>query len=67
MDTYQAVMLAEHVERERQEQAHLDAKRWYLNIQPVADSNLRESLAGSLIALARWLSPQHTALTAQRQ
>ena len=67
MDINQGVMLAECVERERQERIQLAAERWYLNVQPTQQPTLREALAGTLIALARRIAPQHAALSVQHR
>jgi hypothetical protein len=65
MEGYQGIVMAECVVRERRVRAEQAAERWHLGGQGGQGATLRESVAGALIGLARWLAPGHAALTTQ--
>ena len=67
MESYQSIIMAECVAKERQERAQSAADQWYLTDQGMPHASLREAMAGVLIGLAQWLAPQHAALGVQHR
>lgn len=62
MENFQSILMAECVQRERQERAERNAEVRRAMQADLPDTTPRETVAGALIALARWVAPQHTAL-----
>ena len=67
MESYQTIIMAECVAKERQERAQSAADQWYLTDHATPQSGLREATAGALISLAQWIAPQHAALGVQHR
>jgi hypothetical protein len=62
METYQSILMAECAVRERQERAERANDYDYVVAHGGPEPSLRETVAGTLIALALWIAPNHTAL-----
>jgi hypothetical protein len=67
MESYQTIIMAECVAKERRERAQSAAEQWYLTDRDAPQAGLREAMAGMLISLAQWIAPQHAALGVQHR
>jgi hypothetical protein len=67
MESYQSIVLAECIAKDRRERAQRAAEQWSQAEQGVPQAGLREAMAGMLIGLAQRLAPQHAALGIQHR
>ena len=67
MESFQSIVLAECVQRERLERAARNATIDSALGTATVGTTPRETMAGVLIALARWMVPRHAALRMQVQ
>jgi len=58
MESYQSIVMAECIAKERRERAQSAADQWYLTNHDLPQAGLREAMAGVLIGLAQWIAPQ---------
>lgn len=67
MESFQSILLAECVMRERQERTERASMYDNVVMHEAQEPALRETVAGALIALAQWLAPNHAALSVEHR